>query len=673
MLETGITLLFLFSLWVYGHVFLGVVRAKDKDWLAMPAGLCVIGLLGNALYFACGLRVAAVQIILLSLLVPCCAYLVYTGIKARACLQFLGVCALFLVLALPAFIGGEQYYVFRGNEWDHFNYINGTLALCDNPYTTYRTAQLADFLHKDVVIHGISSVVNARPAVSLILAMLLPHGLGNIHLLAFLYVTSLWTLAFPAMCFAWILISGNLNPGRKYMFFLPALAFVVGFWGQYIFDINAWSQISSLSLQIGLVFTYFPLLKKITGQREIDYRESIPDYALPIIFSAGFFLYYVENAAIHFFFLIVATAVWLIAKKELPGLRLVKTLGLIAGIVLVIAAVPHWRGTSGWLINQFVYGTHEAPDWWKYFDRYLLGINGNLLFDIHKTDSFAATLSSLSRNMHFTPYLLFCVVGSVLPNMVLALSGMYFVTPDYSITFVLRYAWMIFTILLAAAVVCCVVWQSIIRFRRNDVLLYVNSIIYAGCFLLLWFLFKGRVWSAGKILLFVSPYLAAVLCISLFDANMKSIHGRRAFSGLAKGLAIFFIASQIAFGMARICSACDPYGIGYNNITYPSIQQRAMKTEYEWKMDGRDYAKCSGVYLDNDKDCFFMEYMKQKLAYRNVPYYFSGPVQSHYGPGSGYKVGYPPPIETDCRAVFAKDADNKWRVRELSFTSAEKR
>ena len=324
MVETVVALLFLLALWAIGRAILIAVRADADSWLAMPVGLSAAGLVGNALYFAAGLSVHTIQWVLLGAVVSCVLLVLRRRLPRFEWGRLVAVCGLFLVLALPAYVGGEQDYVFRGNHWDHFNYINQSLAILGNQYAAYMNATPAQFLATDVVAHGLP-FVGLRPAVALVFALMLPGKTGNLHLLAFLYVTVLMSLIFPAACFAWGRIFqgyGRADRGVGLALVLSA-AYVVGFWGQYVFDINAWSQMSAVSMLLGFVFVYARLLQRLTAAPQAGETAFLSDVLLGTVLAAGAFLFYPENTLVHLVMLGVGTAGLVRAQTRLPGLRAV--------------------------------------------------------------------------------------------------------------------------------------------------------------------------------------------------------------------------------------------------------------------------------------------------------------------------------------------------------------
>ena len=319
MFETVVALLFLLALWAIGRAILIAVRVDADSWLAMPVGLSAAGLVGNALYFAAGLSVHTIQWVLLGVVVSCVLFVLRRRLPRFEWGQLLAICGLFLVLALPAYVGGEQYYVFRGNHWDHFNYINQSLTILGNQYAAYVNAGPAQFLATDVLAHGLP-FVGLRPAVALVFALMLPGKTGNLHLLAFLYVTVLMSLIFPASCFAWgRIFQGYGRADRSVgLALVLSAAYVVGFWGQYLFDINAWSQMSAVSMLLGFVFAYARLLQRLTAAPQTGVTAFLPDVLLAMVLAAGAFLFYPENTVAHLVMLSVGT-VSLVRAQTTPA------------------------------------------------------------------------------------------------------------------------------------------------------------------------------------------------------------------------------------------------------------------------------------------------------------------------------------------------------------------
>jgi hypothetical protein len=663
MFELLVVFTFLFSLWVFGRILILVCKLDDYDWLAMPIGLCLVGLFSYVLYFMCGFTVQSIQFLFLCALIPCLVMLFYRGIRLAEWCRLAAVIGIFLFLALPAWIGGEQYYVFRGNHWDQFFYLNQSLVLWANPLHIYQHALANKFLSQDILASGLM-YIHRDPTVMLVFAVLLPDGRGNIHLLAILYVTALWALVFPAVRFVWkrVLEAYGLKTISRWLLIGPPFAYLAGFWGQYIFDINDWKEMAGLSLLLGFVFEYIKLLQQLVDPVTNAGKYMTRQYILTGLLAVGSFLFYPENTVMHVPLLLAATVLWFLVTRQNPGLKGVVSLAVFAVAVFLISSIPNWEGAVGFVVSNAKFGLTQPNDWWKYFDGYWLGFHSNAMFDqiIGAGDSYWRYFDSdwwklfnnYWRGVQVSP-----VVGgiSVLANLVLALIGMYFVTPDYSMSLWLRYAWMGITIILAILAGLCLAVSLFVRLKANQTTLFLKAFFLSGVVFMLYLLNKGTIWSLGKALTYLSPYLFLVICIGFLEADK----GMKTAKYWIKAFVIIFLLSQTAFGFYRLWSASDPKGIGYNGM-YPSVQDWSSKTSYLWDMDPNEYAHCKGVNLYNDVDPTYLEYVKQKFFYMKMPYFSSLPViiDTDTGPE---ELGYQPPIMTDCTAAFFQGA-GKWIV-----------
>ena len=504
------------------------VLLYDCDWLAMPIGLCLVGLTGNVLYFMCGFSVQSIQSLFLCALLPCLAVLFGRGVRPGEWCRLVTVLGIFLVLALPAWICGEQYYVFRGNIWDQFFYLNQALILWANPLHVYQHALPNNFLAQDIVAHGLI-FVKREPTVILVFSMLLPDGRGNIHLLVFLYVTALWALVYPALRYVCKgLEAYELETNNRWLLIVPSFAYVVGFWGQYVFDINDWKEMAGLSLLLGFVFEYRKLLQQLASPITYAGKPITRQYFLTGLLAAGSFLFYPENTVMHVPLLFAATVLWCLITRQIPRPRAMVALAVFSVVVFLISTIPNWDGAVGFVIFNTKFGLTQATDWWKYFDSYWLGFHSNALFD-----QIIGAGESYWRYFDHDWWQLFCnywqgvqvspVLGalSVLANLALALIGMYFVTPDYAVSFWLRYAWISLTIIFAILAGSCLVVTLFIRFRANQATMFLKVFFLLGVIFMFYLLNKGTLWSLGKAVSYMSPYLFLLICIGLLEAYKR--------------------------------------------------------------------------------------------------------------------------------------------------------
>ncbi|RQH08353.1 hypothetical protein [Paraburkholderia dinghuensis] len=636
MIELLVGLTFLLMLWVLGRSLIIACNANGYDWLDMPIGLGLAGLIGNFLYFGIGLAVHWIQLLFLCALFPCLVTIFRRGVRRSEWMRLLAVCGVFFLLAAPAYIGGEQYYVFRGNHWDHFNYIDQALTFRDNRYIVYRDVPVDKFLAKDVWVHGLR-LINMRPAVGLIFSLTLPENRGNLHLLAFLYVTALWALAFPAVCFAWerILTAYKISEHRLLLSIVFPLAYVVGFWGQYIFDINAWSQMASLSLQLAFVFAYLGLLRKLADPPTHHDRSLTSDYIVTGLLAAGAFLYYPENAVMQAVLLLASTILWFAITRKTPPVRAVASFAFVFSTLLLIAVLPNWQATAGFVIGQIKFGSAPAPaNWATYFDSYWLGLYGS--------------------TGYYTKVI----------NFILAWGGMFFACPNYSAPLWLRGGWIAISTGVAALLLYNLIICLLVRFKENREAMFLKGFVIFGVAILFYIGISGAIWSMGRALSYLSPYIFLVICLGWIEVNnkLKITSSRKdIFNGVARRLFVgFFVISQIVFGANRLWAARDRNGIGYDNATYPSIQDISLKIEYLWTVGSGRYSACKGVHLLNYPGAIYFEYFKQKMTYLGVPYFSSLPVFTDIG--GRKEVGRQQSIFTDCDVVFRRTSSGKWGV-----------
>jgi hypothetical protein len=438
--------------------------------------------------------------------------------------------------------------------------------------------------------------------------------------------------------FAWkrILEAYDMRASGLLMSIVPPFAFVVGFWGQYVFDINAWSQSASMPLQLALVFAYMRLLQKLAELPVRGIHSLKSDFVVTGLLAAGGFLFYPENAVLQALPLLIATIWWCEVTGNPLRSKAVASLAIFSVAVLLISSLPNWNATVGFVIGQVKSGATHFPTWWMYFDSYWKGIHGN------------------GAVGHISP----------LANLILASIGMYFVTPDYAAPVLLRYGWIVVAVVLATLAIYSVAVSLFRRFKMNQTTVFLKAFFLFGILILLYFFESGALWSLGKLLSYLAPYLFLIVCLGLVETAKKpeivSASSNAAGDRMIRRFVIIFIASQIAFGAARLWTARDAHGIGYDNATYPSIQVPSMKTAYLWDMEPTSYAGCKGVNLQQNVDPFYMEYMKQKLAYTGIPYFSSSPVTTHYAGGS--EVGRQAAIITDCNAEVMKTSTGHWHA-----------
>jgi len=209
-----------------------------------------------------------------------------------------------------------------------------------------------------------------RPEITFLYATL-----SSFHSEAFLRLHYVLLVYFQFLSFCVVrVLTAELLPGRRIIQLLLATALVGGFWGQYILDIDAWSQISCMPL---IVFSLVLLIKlaRTAGDSKKPH-SAIKLAALYALAWVGIFYLYPEAAA----FLLPAhvvrwlMAVWLL-KLSVNWVR--AGLVSLAGCGLLI---PVLNNNLLFVIGQGR-GSLAGFNWWTYFQAFFFG-HGDMKLDL---------------------------------------------------------------------------------------------------------------------------------------------------------------------------------------------------------------------------------------------------------------------------------------------------
>ena len=145
------------------------------------------------------------------------------------------------ILALPFFIGGYEFAILRGNGTDAFNYVTMSDALSHFSLKWIQGQSTIVLAENSPTLPLAQSLLATRWSTSALLAMM-ANALG-ISSIEFEYV---FTLVLMLVLFNALASVMTANRMLSRLTLVLSMAFVVGFWGQFILDIRAFSQIASL-------------------------------------------------------------------------------------------------------------------------------------------------------------------------------------------------------------------------------------------------------------------------------------------------------------------------------------------------------------------------------------------------------------------------------------------
>lgn len=291
----------------------------------------------------------------------------------------IGVLGLVVMLG-PKLAGGSQFAVFQGNTADLFGYLNSAVVYSKTPYKEVLSPSVLELINQPLLSYA-SSNITLRPSVHLLYSVtgkLFPHNYMDLYyaFIVFFFFQSIFAIMF--------MISNLFRPRSRILTGMASLAFPLGFWGQYIFDINAWSQASSIPVLIAMVSFVVAVMSRseIADLRGKDAAGVIAVIAL--LFSFAIYLY-PENLVFHLACLFPAIAIYLVFFRNLKKKTLRVLIVMSGAIIGISAGFLFYKPTIGFVIEQLRSGISTNINYWMYFQAFLMGkdgINHSLLNNI---------------------------------------------------------------------------------------------------------------------------------------------------------------------------------------------------------------------------------------------------------------------------------------------------
>jgi hypothetical protein len=263
-------------------------------------------------------------------------------LRALFKLEYLLVTGFAMLILLPALLGGTQFTIFRSNQDDAFNYLEAAI--------TYREQSFANITHWssiDFVSRGLFpfSQVNLayRPEISFLysaLSCFRPSAFLSLHYVFLVY------FQFITFCGTCGLASEVLKGRHRIIAILLAAGVVGGFWGQYILDIDAWSQFAFMPLATCSLVLLIKILQNQTNAEKPDHSAKFS--AVYCVSWIGLFYMYPEGAI----FILVAHTGCFIAGLIFFRLRISWRHFLISVSVFCCLMIPVLQGNVLFLKDQ---------------------------------------------------------------------------------------------------------------------------------------------------------------------------------------------------------------------------------------------------------------------------------------------------------------------------------
>jgi hypothetical protein len=502
----------------------------------------------------------------------------------------IAVAAIAMVCLAPGWTGGARFRVFQANVYDHMLYVGASVSYRVLDYATL-VVQGADEAKSNPISAMALWFVDYRGAVSMIHAAIAAISRGGVVDCTYPYMVGMQL----NMLFAALFVFVNALSMRRWLAFACAAALTIGFFEQYVFDINAWSQLATQPIFLLLLaFVAFAFDHNRFGKTPGSVMR------LGAVFAAlmtGAFFLYPESLTIYGPAAAVAVAMgcWHRAsRKALP----VAASGLAAGVgISLLACIPLWYGTVAYVVRQLSRAAANLPDWWKYYQRYLFGSDADFLDVIVSPDS---RFGELANAWFSLP------VESALAGL-----GLYAVLPSAGWPAAVAVAWklllygFLFVLLRGIARTAWTIWRT--EPDGSAARLLAGSV--AGCLVPIAILAAGHGWAAGKGLAMATPML-----FTLVIAPLAPLAAKRWNPG-AVAAVIVVVAVHLGLGILRPLLVMQAAGAGIPGLPTAAAQVNAQKaTSLDWDYNrlSAEIRSCNGLVIDVDNP--MMHNLLRRLA-----------------------------------------------------------
>lgn len=562
-------------------------------------GYALICILSNFFFF--GLSIDTKLISLLFIIVICISliFLIYkkdqlflTNTKKILIITIFPI-IFFLTIGL---IYGEQYYVFRGNYWDYFNYVSS--AVFFNQFNYSEVLLLKEKLELPLFFQTAISSQNSRPLVMLIMSYFFNFKFINVFLLSYLF--KIFIISLIAIAFHSLLESFFKKNNFKEKLIIT-IAFVFSFWSIYVIEIDALSQLASLPV-------FFIMLTKIN---EIFQNFKLKNYYfcfyISILFSS-FFLLYPELSVIYVGIVIIYGFI----SKNL-NLKFFANNYLIIiffSTIFLFFTIANYESTFSFLLKQTKIGLFINNDWWGYFGSFILGRENPIInpefvqllkYHIEDNNNIKSIISWLNDNLILFNYKFYQF--NILPSAL----GFYFLTdielflnnPMINIIFLT-----IFSIYLIIIINKNI---KVVLSKRNEfnILLKSSALFFLIIFSFLFFNFQ--IWSIIKLYFYFSVFYFLFIILSLEYKNTY----------LKFRINVIILILVLIFPLYKFSKYNDGI-LRYDS--FPSVMSVDSKKKINWKFNIREYEKCRYIQLDfieNKINNFKKLYLSINLKHNN--------------------------------------------------------
>ncbi len=505
-----------------------------------------------------------------------------------------------LIFLMLSIFYGEQYYVFRGNYWDYFNYISSALLILKNNFN--EISNINNSLNIPIFLEVATTNIYYRPSASLVLSFFLNIKNSNLFLLSFAFKFFLIIFILTSI---FDFISSHIKENNLYVKLFYSLSFTFSFWTFYIYEIEALSHLASLPLFILLL------------SQTVNFFENLnkKNYFFLTFFTivlGALFVIYIELFCIYLLLFLI----YAFLSRDCNFKILIKNFKIILIFVsiFILITLPLYEFTYKFLIIQIRSGLTHTQDWWAYYGGFIIGRQNPITSEVFVNNFQSLIDSKLSLNN-----LLFLIHEELLNfnykyyflNIIPSFFGFYYLT-DIKYLSNIEILNLFFLILLNIIILIYVIknFINIIKINHNIIQLIKSYFIILISFSFI-LVFLKQYWSAIKLYFYLSPILWFYLVAS-FQVKNNNLQIK-----INKYIILLFIIFPI-------------YKLSYFNdgITrydaFPSILNKKFKKQVTWTFNHEYFKNCDLVtlnfYENNKIDRFKNLYLSFNLIFSDYKF-----------------------------------------------------
>ena len=482
----------------------------------------------------------------------------------------------FLIFYLPVKLYGEQFYIFRGNYWDNFNYLSSSLLF--SKYSYFEIKSL-NFIENFLNFQSIESIITYRPYINYLLSLFLNLNLLDIFLINFSFKVFLSIINFFSFI-SFLKIFKKINENNR---IILSFIFSFSFFSIYIFEIEALSHLGSISLFIiSIKYLYLFSLKE-------NYKK-LNNIIIFSIFNASLFIVYPE---IFIFYTIILFSYLLIQIFYLKTKFIIKNL-LIYLSFFFLLTISSFDLNYKFLILQFSAALNPSIDWWTYFGAFIFG-RDNLVLDINYITTIKENLinknilelSKIFYKDHLKEGYNFIYIN-VLPS----IFGLYYLT-EGKIMSSFSYLLHLITLILNIYISLIIVKNISFIYKNKFKIVYISGLLIFS--IIFYLILNGNFWTVIKLYSYCLIFIFILISINFKNQKIYKI--------------IFLLLIIFPFYKYSVYN----YGIGVLD-SFPSIINKEYKTKINWNLKKKDLIKCQKIFTE-ENDYFVRSYINIKTLY----------------------------------------------------------